>query len=568
MACVSVKPRLAIADSEVSGETLTRRLPALRLRFAQNCLRRLFAASELWAPIMFCVLVAYATVRAVATCVSSPLTFDDIFTITMARQPGLRALLHALWLGVDSQPPLFDLIERLASVLPKPEIAYRLPSVLAFDCMLVCVFLFVRRRAGTLIGLLCAAMLLLTPLYTSYAMAARPYCLAAACVAAALLAYQRASTLRWITFMGLALAAAECLHYFSIFALLPIAATEVARSRRTASVRAGVSMALAAGASPLVLFWPLLAHFRSVFGGHFWATPTLAALYHLFGNSLSVPGFWGLAIAVACAFALLAPLPLSRELTAEAAGMEDHVFYERILVFFVLVSPLMFFAAARLFHGPFDDRYILSSILAFPLAMGLILPTLHRRVCIALALLVLCALASNEISFWHADSTSFLGTPQPAAEAEAMIHSSGYPGLPVVVSDSHDYLQIAWYAGPQLKSRLAWTADPAAAVSRVGYDTDDRNLPLLAKVSNLKVYALQDFTASHREFLLYWAPGGEHGWLPDVLAHEGFSVTLLTSEPGHFLFLVSRRARAGTDAQGNAGRPVFMTMTAARSHAS
>ena len=565
MACGPLKLCSILVEPDLSrhSSAFPRRIPVVGSTARR--LSTLFFEGERGAPLALVLLVLYATFRAVVTCVSSPLTFDDIFTINMARQPGLAALLRALWHGVDSQPPLFDLVERVGSLMPKAEVGYRLPSVVAFDGMLICVYEFVRHRAGGVAGVVCAALLLLTPLYTSYATAARPYCLAAACIAAALLAYQRASSRRWIVLMALALAAADCLHYLSIFAIIPMAATEMIRSRRARSIRIGVWAALVAGAAPLAVFWPLLAHFRQVFGGHFWAKPTAAALYHLFGNSLGLPGFWGFAVVALCACALLEPLVLPRrgQENAEAAAADGGAEYDRILVFFVLVSPLIYFAAARLFHGPFDDRYIVSSMLAFPLALGLILITLNRRMALALALLVLCALASNEASFWHAESANFFRTPSPAAEAEEMIDNSGYAGLPVVISDSHDYLQITWYASPPLKSRLVWTADPAEADKYAGFDTDDRNLPLLATVADLKVRALRSYIATHAEFLLYWAPGGEHGWLPGVLARDGCSVTVLTSAPDHFLFLVSRSGNALKDVQEAPARPEIITSQAA-----
>src|SRR5690348_6270934 len=67
------------------------------------------------------LLVLYATFRALADAASTPLKFDEIFTVSMARLPHLATLFHALWQGADSQPPLFDLIERAAALIPHAE---------------------------------------------------------------------------------------------------------------------------------------------------------------------------------------------------------------------------------------------------------------------------------------------------------------------------------------------------------------------------------------------------------------------------------------------------------------
>ena len=58
--------------------------------------------------------------------------------------------------------------------------------MIGFGCVLICLFVFVRRRSGGIYGLLSAGLALLTTLYMTYAVEARSYSLVTACVAIAL----------------------------------------------------------------------------------------------------------------------------------------------------------------------------------------------------------------------------------------------------------------------------------------------------------------------------------------------------------------------------------------------
>ena len=227
---------------------------------------------ERWAQYGIILLVIYATARAVVSSIAKPFWFDEINTWIISRQPGIAAIWGALRRGADSQPILFSLIERAASAIPNAEIGFRLPSVIGFACVLVCIFVFVRRRSNGIYGLISAAILLLTALYMPYAIEARPYQLVSACVAVAMVAYQRAHSVRWAVLMGFALAIAESLSYYAVFAIVAFLAAEAAFLWKTSIFRPRIWVALIFGASPLAAFWPLLARFKAFYGQNFWAS--------------------------------------------------------------------------------------------------------------------------------------------------------------------------------------------------------------------------------------------------------------------------------------------------------
>jgi uncharacterized membrane protein len=144
--------------------------------------------------IFFCViaLAIYSVVRNLIRAASKPLWFDELLTQAVSRQPNLSAIWNVLKNGVDGNPPLFYLIERVASkVVSNEMIAYRIVPALAFACIVICIYAFVRRRSGASVALICTVLLFVTPLSNKYALEARPYSLLAACLAIALVCYQR-----------------------------------------------------------------------------------------------------------------------------------------------------------------------------------------------------------------------------------------------------------------------------------------------------------------------------------------------------------------------------------------
>ncbi len=94
------------------------------------------------------------------------LWFDELITVYLARLPDSAALWNALRSATDNNPPLYHLAARAAtSVLGESALAVRLPSLLGFWLLTLCVYRFVARRCG----LDYAWIALLTPLATAAA---------------------------------------------------------------------------------------------------------------------------------------------------------------------------------------------------------------------------------------------------------------------------------------------------------------------------------------------------------------------------------------------------------------
>ncbi len=252
------------------------------------------------------VAVVYAAFRNLAQATIKPFWLDEILTVVIAQQHGIAAIWRALGTAADGNPPPFYMIERAAAAFPFNEhIAFRLPSIIAFSVTLVCLYFFVERRSGSSIALLCSSVILLTPLYNFYADEARPYSMLIACIAFALVCYQRAPSVPWTVGLFLSLFLAMCLHYYAILALSLFLAAEAFFAWQTLRLRASVWVALLLAVVPLAVFRPLLFGIKAFYGAHLFGRPQIMDALRSYGEFFRIDTPWGFALAGLCAAAVL-----------------------------------------------------------------------------------------------------------------------------------------------------------------------------------------------------------------------------------------------------------------------
>ena len=88
---------------------------------------------------------------------------DEFFTLNLSRIPRFSDLWKALLTGADQHPPLFyRLTHASMSVFGTSQIGLRLPSMLGFWILTLCVFTFVSRRTSTLYGYVAMLAICLT----------------------------------------------------------------------------------------------------------------------------------------------------------------------------------------------------------------------------------------------------------------------------------------------------------------------------------------------------------------------------------------------------------------------
>jgi hypothetical protein len=498
------------------------------------------------------VLVVYAAIRTSFASASKSFWYDEVDTVIVARLPTVTTIWRALKQAIDGMPPLYYLVARLADhLVPNENIAFRIPSIAGFCCVLVCVFLFVRKRSGSVIGLICVPIPFVTILYTTYAEEARPYSLVVAFVAIALLAYQHAPSTLWMLLMGLSLALAVSLHYYAIFALVPFFTAEALLVLRAGRLRLGVWLALACGALPIVVFWPLLSELKNYYGAHFWASASLPDVLRTYGalfnttaelgfTPVAVSGTLGVAAVIVLAFALLAAtLPMIRHVRDDRAAAT--LFSENVLILGMLGLPIVIVLVALVTHGGMTPRYALPTVLGLPLALSIVLPSLDRKAIGLVAIFIFSALAVQEAGFWRTWLGPSPGGAGSATRVQNFMETVGYPDLPVVESDGFDYLQTEYYSSPEWKKRFFVLVDAPNATAYAGSDSIDKQLLVFQRFVPLHVCDFKVFVLSHPKFLLYSTGGAPFDWWPVRLNREGYLLQVLNAEGAQKVYLVSAK---------------------------
>lgn len=507
---VEIKDTLPVDSSSLPADRLSDRL----------------AVRGMWA------LIAYTVIRNILAASSRPFWFDELCTVAVAGQSTLRDVSHAAIASFDSHPLAFYATEWVfRRVFSNQEIAYRLPSIIAFACTLWCVFVFIRKRNSAACALVCASCLLLTPLLRPYAIEARSYSLISACLAFALVCYQHAPKLRWMILMGLAFFAAESWHYLSIYGFVPFAGAELAMFTRSRKIRWPVWLALLVGFLPLFASARVLVNIKRFYGSNIWDKPSLFATANAY--SLMLKSFPPIAIAVVVTLSVITLWTIANPPPGVPATERNADAVEHWLSFGFLMLPIVAFLAAVIFHGAFEERYALPMVLGLPLSAAYLWRLVSRRGAVLMMAFIFIAVALQEASVLQSAMGPLI---PPSASVERLVASAGHADLRVVISDAHDYLAVAHYA--QDPGRYLNVVDAPQAVTYIRTDAIDRQMPALKCCLPIQVYQFNEFASEHSRFLLY-SGGGDWDWWPTRLARDGDSLELLAIEGTRKVYLVS-----------------------------
>ncbi len=510
-----------------------------------DLLTAFFAKFEKLAPFLLVALIVYVFIKGLAEAASTAVAGDEIFTLTLARQPHVSILWDALVRGADGQPPLFYLTERFfLGFISNPHIALRLPSVLAFCCTATCVYLFVRRHASSGHALLCVVFLLNTSLYLVFSVQARPYGLVAAGVAFAMICYQRVPNPFWTILLLLSFALLISLHYYAVFAVGAFAVAEAVSCWTNRKMRLGVWLSIFASGLPLIKLWPILTAQKQMYGQHFWAQPSLSGVVAAYGYLFQLPAFLGMGLVLILGLGLLVaerwpPVSVAKDPTVRAVSLSQ----ERALVLAMLVMPVALAAAARIAHAGFMDRYVIWVAVGVAVGIGHLLPRLSRTALAALAIFLLITTAGQEFRALHSLKSRGGEISSPAITVERLIRSAGHDDLPVVVWA--DYLVISSYASPEAARRLVTVTDPASALTYIGTDTTDKLYSAMSHYGPFQVVDFRSFTEAHHAFLFYsdnlYATQGTtvfYDWWIPRLMRDGYSLQLVAAEGNAKMYLV------------------------------
>jgi len=487
------------------------------------------------------LVVLYAVVRSVFAAAARPFWYDELMTLAVSTQGTWRGIVTALRAPLDGQPPPSYLIESFALKLPaSQEIALRVPSVIAFVVTLVCVFLYMKRTSGEIVGLLCASSLLATALFHTYAIEARPYSMVVACLAFALFCYDRVSSPLWTALFAVALASAQALHYLAFLAMFPFGLAEMVYTLRANRIRWSVWAALGFGMLPLAIFWPLLSEFNAYYGAHNWSRLYSILPQQAYGEVLDL-GWHKAEIVSIIAFILLFRQLYQRLKNGHADKDGDARDLSQVaMAIGFLLLPFVAWCVVTYMQSGLIGRYVLSTVLGLPVALGIILHRANKKWIIAVGLVLAFVVGRREIRFWKSLPAGLAEVHSLYASGpDRLVAESRLDDLVVVVPSVLVALPVAHYASPSIAKRLVFVTQDPEPENPSYTDTSDKEARLYQAYSPLRVWTYADLTNGRRAFLLLLSDRSVLGaWLPTRLLKSNWSIRTIDTAGDFHLYFV------------------------------
>jgi hypothetical protein len=518
----------------------------------RTTLLRLVTSTEFGArrsiAVLLLILLAVG-LCSVLNAVAKPFWYDEICTVIVCRLPGASEIWKALDNAADTNPPVYYLVARLTRQLVSDDhLGYRLPSILGLLGIVFCIYLILSRRVNRLSALVGATFVLCTPV-AAYAYEARPYALLLGCISGAILAWQRIDDSRLYSLvLAVTLAAAVSLHYYAILVWPALFMAEASLWIFHSRFRISACAALLVGALPLLFFAPLLLRLRQYYGQNFWAHPSIKQAFLAHDRLFNFGGHWGstFAAGITVIFLYFTITKTARSGWSGHRQAEVKVLpiEEQTLTLMLLWLPVIAVAAAKISHGGLTERYMLPTVLGGALALGYVIDTVPSAGRVLLLILLLMNYASSSVGVGrNLLKGSLLETRATATrEVKAIVAQHDESALPIVISDGLRYLPMAYYTPADSNGKLYAIADPRAAVTSTDLKSDSLDLALLVlrRYFPLQVEDYVGFVSRHREFLLVLGGGG-FDWWPARLAHDGYTLRLVSAGRGTTVYKVTVR---------------------------
>lgn len=438
---------------------------------------------------------------------------DELFTLYTSRLPSFSDIWNALLTGADQIPPLFHLITRASFFLfGINELSVRLPAILGFWLMSICLFHFVSKRSSALYGFAAMLFPLVTGAY-DYAYEARSYGLILGFGGLAFVCWQATVNGRYrvLSLCGLAisLATALSIHYYAVLLFFPLALGEMVRTLLRRRVDIAVWIAFGVAMSVLFLYLPLIEHSRT-YSEHTWSVP----------NWMMLPGFYFFLLAPAilplAAALIVAAMPFAaKQSVSILSNQEDSSnaeLPELAAALGFIALPVVAMILAKLIVGAFTYRYALPAVIGFSILFAFA----AYRMSNGRALVGIVFVLTLFFGFLFLGVRSFVTLGESARNLNKtyeFIRAESKGTLPIAVSDLHNFMLLAYYAPKDISPRLVYLADPKASLRYLGHTTVDQGILDLKNWFRLNVEEYEPYIASHHQFIVYNRLRGERSWV-------------------------------------------------------
>ncbi len=438
--------------------------------------------------------------------------FDEFLILNTDSVSSLRELFHVQRVTPISLDPFtYHLFAHLAiRLFGAGAFAVRLPSLIGYLLMQVCLFLFVRRIASQSAALF--AMIFPSLLYAQYfSVAARPYGLEIGLYALVMLCWQTAirreehRTAMLVT-LAVALALTLNIHFFAILLLVPLYAAEIFRAVQRRRLDLPLLASIGLGTAAIVAALPFVKAVAA-FREHYIALNVDAHFIPLTYQTLLVfpDGSGSLGRTVFLAVLVLALLwGAIRLVKYPVPGMLKP---EYVLLITLTALPLFGYLLAVFVTHSIFTRYVLAATLGMTILEALALaPLLNSRRCsrIVLSLMVLVVLVHGVQRVHRERQLKQQRLAELVLSPEIKAELMRTPDQMLYIQDLETFFIARFYASdPEVRSRLALVCS---------YDKE-------LQIMNQDTYWLQathlgDFTDAH------------------VVSYEA-----IASQPGEHLFV-------------------------------
>jgi hypothetical protein len=480
-------------------------------------------------------LLIFTAVYAVAEiCAASRrlMFFDELMNYYLGDLPSIGQIWPLIGQGIELNPPLpFWITWVIHHTLGHSEVLMRLPAIAGFWLMCICLYHIVRRRSDVLHGFIA----LLLPLFTYAAWDstyARGYGLMLGASAVAILCWQLATdgVRRPLALIGLAAAGAVAIscHYYALYVAGALALGEAARTKERRRLDLAIWAALAAGASPLLAYAPLVRAASAGASRNFWVSPMPKFLYESYADLLGP-------VAMVLLLLLAVTLWTGRKDGPQPRWLAPAVSRPEVIVCTALAAmPLVVFLAAELSLAPFFSRYVQPVVIGFAVLTALFAHSAgggnERFRGLVISLLVWCCFTPWAI--YQVSKFLFL---EPAGKTRiSRVKLPLQTPLPIVMDSESDFIELYHYGPPEMSSRLVNLLDTAAALQFRGSDTAQRSIRIAQSFRDFHTLSYRDFVARHHEFLV--ARLRQDGWVVQKLLADGAKLDLISldRDPGYF----------------------------------
>lgn len=427
--------------------------------------------------------------------------YDELFTFYVCRLPGMGAVWAALKEGVDLNPPLFYAATRACqTVFGSGELGTRVPAILGFLGMSLCIFRFVSRYGSRMAALAAMTFPVITGTYY-YASEARAYGMVLGFSALAAVFWQAAARgeNRRLALPGLAAALAGALlsHCYAVLAMLPFAIAEAVRLISRRKIDWPMLAWLAAPCPVVLIYLPMFAATRGGVFNNSVFRPTWSAIPACYVTHFAAALWPALA-----AFAVLALARTGPKAPADDACGARIPAHEIALGIGFALAPVFGVLLAMTVTGVFMDRYGVPALVGCSILMGALVSRSSRSAAAAVlaifagAFVITTGIWVNELLEKPAAATT---VPKPQFDLAAISRDA-----PVVVTNGLLFLEFDHYESQAVADRLYFLTDPGQAVRYTGTSAFDSGFYILRKWFPIRAH-LEDyrsFLATHSRFMV------------------------------------------------------------------